>query len=277
MAKKKNAHHGGAWKVAYADFVTAMMALFMVLWISAQEPEIVLATSQYFKNPFLAAAAEATTGVMPFNNKRSAPNQDADRGSGGQQKDGGSEKAMKLTLLNSVAADFYRLLHLDDNLAEKPIDVEISADGLRVTLFNRGDKPLFVGDSATLTEWGSFVMQNLAWVIDHHRFKVVIDGHTRANVTYSRDDYSGWELSSDRALAARRALVHYAVDSAQIERVTGYGDTRPLPGLAPDAPANHRIALSLSLSTRSFKDLKLVEQPNVESPASPSTSARPTS
>lgn len=274
MAKKKGGHHGGAWKVAYADFVTAMMALFMVLWISAQEPEIVLATSQYFKNPFLAAAAEATSGVMPFNNKRSSPNQDAEKGSG---KEGGSEKAMKLTLLNSVAADFYRLLHLDDNLAEKPLDVEISADGLMVTIYNRGDKPLFVGDTAELTEWGSFVMQNLAWVIDHHRFKVVIDGHTRADVSYGRENYSGWELSSDRALAARRALVHYAVDARQIERVTGYGDTRPLAGQKPDAPANHRITLSLSLSSRAFKDLKLVEQQDRPAADTPPIKARPTS
>lgn len=258
MAKKKEAHHGGAWKVAYADFVTAMMALFMVLWISAQDPKIVLATSQYFKNPFIAAAADATSGVMPFNNTKSSPN---DGSNGGTDKERDSERKVKLTLLNSVAADFFRLLHLEENLAEKPVDVEITADGLRVTVFDRGTKPVFVGDTAELTEWGSFVMQNLAWVIDHHRFRVIVDGHTRGKLPLLRENYSTWELSSDRALAARRALVHYAVDPEQIERVTGYGDTRPIPGAPAEAEQNQRITLSLSLSTRALKDTKLVEQP----------------
>ncbi|PTX90918.1 flagellar motor protein MotB [Opitutus sp. ER46] len=260
MAKKKDAHHGGAWKVAYADFVTAMMALFLVLWICAQEPNIVLATSQYFKNPFLATAADATSGVLPFNNKRSTPNTSSGEESG-TQKEKENQQNVKLTLLNSVAADFYRLLHLEENMAEAPIDVEITADGLRVTVFDRGRKPLFVSDTAELTEWGRFVMQNLAWVIDRHRFRVVIDGHTRSGIVATKPDYSAWELSSDRALAARRALVHYAVDDDLIERVTGYGDTHPVPGVARDAEANQRITVSLSLSTRSLRDTKLVEQP----------------
>jgi chemotaxis protein MotB len=268
MAKKKEAHHGGAWKVAYADFVTAMMALFMVLWISAQDPKIVIATSQYFKNPFLAAAADATSGVLPYNNKRSAPNDTTTAQQTGSEKEKGSDKAMKLTLLNSVAADFYRLLHLDENLSEKPIDVEVSADGLKVTVYDRGNKPLFSDESAELTDWGLFVMQNLAWIIDHHRFRVVIDGHTRAKMTFKREGYTSWDLSAERALAARRALVHYAVEDALIERVAGYGDTKPLPNAPADSPANQRITLSLSLSTRSLKDMKLVEQPAGAKPTS---------
>ncbi len=258
MAKKKEAAHGGAWKVAYADFVTAMMALFMVLWISAQDPKIVLATSQYFKNPFLATAADATSGVMPFNNSKTSPNDGTEKG---KEKERDSERKVKQVLLNSVAADFYRLLHLEENLAEKPIDLEITGDGLRVTVYDRGSKPVFKADTAELTEWGSFVMQNLAWVIDHHRFRVIVDGHTRGKLVLDRENYTTWELSSDRALAARRALVHYAVDPAQIERVAGYGDTRPVPGVPIESEQNQRITLSLSLATRSLKDTKIVEQP----------------
>jgi len=265
---KKAAHHGGAWKVAYADFVTAMMALFMVLWISAQDPKIVIATSQYFKNPFLAAAADATSGVLPYNNKRSSPNNANSTGMGAD-KEKSSEQAMKMTLLNSVAADFYRLLHLDENLAEKPIEVEISADGLRVTVFDRSNKPLFVDDTAELTAWGSFVMQNLAWVIDHHRFRVVIDGHTRTKLNLTRENYTAWELSADRANAARRALVHYAVDEGQIERVVGYGDTQPIPGIAPDSQGNQRITLSLSLAAHSHQETKPVEHPAKSASAAP--------
>src|SRR2546423_11673691 len=103
--KKAAAHHGGAWKVAYADFVTAMMALFMVLWISAQDPEIVIATSKYFQNPF-HSAMDATSGVMPFNSNKSTQGQGREPGT---EKEQDHNKQVNLTFLNSVAADFTRL------------------------------------------------------------------------------------------------------------------------------------------------------------------------
>jgi chemotaxis protein MotB len=260
MAAKKEAAHGGAWKVAYADFVTAMMALFMVLWISAQDPKIVIATSKYFQNPF-HSATQATSGVLPFNNEKATHGQSADEG-GEKEKD--ATKQIKLTFLNTVAADFYRLLHLDENLAQKPIDIQVTTDGLRITLFDRAQQPLFVGNTAQLTEWGTFVLQNMAWEIDRHQFRVVIDGHTRAKLEFKdpKPDYGAWDLSTDRGQAARRVLVHYAVDEALIDRVSGYGDTRPLGDEPPESESNQRITLSLTLKSKdTFKDRKLVDKP----------------
>jgi chemotaxis protein MotB len=246
MAKKKAAaHHGGAWKVAYADFVTAMMALFMVLWISAQDQEILIATSQYFQNPFRSQLT-ATSGVLPFNSNQSNKSQSESQG---QDKD--SKKAqIEMTFLNTVAADFYRLLNLDKDLAEKPLDIQVTSDGLRITLFDRIRQPLFVGDTAEFTEWGTFVMQNLSWAVERHQFRVTIDGHTRSNLTLKDPKYSPWELSADRANAARRSLVHYAVDPSAIERITGYADTRPIAGELPESESNQRITLSLALSSK---------------------------
>lgn len=244
MAKKKAAaHHGGAWKVAYADFVTAMMALFMVLWISAQDEKILIATSQYFQNPF-RAPMNATSGVMPFNsNKTTTSHGDGE----GAEKDA-RRKQIEMTFLNSVAAEFYRLLNLDKDLANKPIDIQVTSDGLRITLFDRARKPLFVTDTAEFTEWGTFVMQNLSWMVDRHGFRVTIDGHTRTGMKLSRENYSSWELSADRANAARRTLVHYAVEPSAIERITGYADTRPLEGESIDSESNGRITLSLAVA-----------------------------
>ena len=243
MAKKKAAaHHGGAWKVAYADFVTAMMALFMVLWISAQDQKIVIATSQYFQNPFRAPMS-ATSGVLPLNTNQ--PNQYE-----GSDKDA-KRKQIEMTFLNTVASEFYRLLNLDKDLKEKPMDIQVTTDGLRITLFDRDRQPLFVGNTAEFTEWGTFVMQNLSWTIDRHHFRVTVDGHTRSNLDLGRTDYTSWELSADRANSARRNLVRYAVDPSQIERVTGYADTRPLTGEKPEAEANQRVTLSLALSDKS--------------------------
>src|SRR4051794_37295550 len=167
------AGHGGAWKVAYADFVTAMMALFMVLWISAQDKEILIATSQYFQNPF-RSPMDATSGVLPFNNNKTSSSQGRDSGT---EKEQDRNKQIQMTFLNSVAADFYRLLQLDESLAGKPIDIQVTTDGLRVTLFDRAKRPLFERETTNFTEWGTFVMQNMAWMIERHGFNVTIDGH----------------------------------------------------------------------------------------------------
>lgn len=266
MARKKAAaHHGGAWKVAYADFVTAMMALFMVLWISSQDQKILIATSKYFQNPF-HSPMNASSGVMPFNSNKSTNSQGRDNG---DEKETSRDKQVQLTFLSSVAADFYRLLHLDDDMAGKPIDIQVTTDGLRVTLFDRAKRPVFVGDTTEFTEWGNFVMQSLAWNIDHHHFRVAIDGHTRLRPQPDNPDYSNWELSADRANAARRSLVHYAVDAAQIERVTGYADTKPIPGLAPESEGNQRVTFSLTLTTKpKLKDKVLVDNPIPVTPTS---------
>jgi len=258
MAKKAAAHHGGAWKVAYADFVTAMMALFMVLWISAQDEKILIATSKYFQNPF-HSPMNATSGVLPFNSNKTSQSEGKEAGTEQEQD---RNKQIQMTFLNSVAADFYRLLHLDENFANKPIDIQVTTDGLRVTLFDRVKRPLFNKDSAEFTEWGTFALQNMAWTIDRHHFRVAIDGHAHPSADFKREDYSSWELSSDRANAARRVLVHYAVEADQIERVTGYADTKPLPGEPLDSESNQRITLSLTLTTKpGFKDSMLVDKP----------------
>jgi len=250
MAKKKEAHHGGAWKVAFADFMTAMMALFLVLWISAQDEKILIATSQYFQNPF-NSPMDNTSGVMPFNSNKSTTSVGKDAG---DAKEIDKKKQIEMTFLNSVAADFYRLLHLDQSLEDKPIDIQVTSDGLRVTLFDRAKRPLFVPDTTDFTEWGRYVMQSLAWTIERHHFRVSIDGHTSQHGPAKSPDYSAWELSADRANAARRSLVHYAIDEKTIERVTGYAATRPLPGETPDAEANERVTLSLTLTSKVPED-----------------------
>jgi chemotaxis protein MotB len=247
MAKKKEApHHGGAWKVAYADFVTAMMALFMVLWISAQDNKILIATSLYFQNPF-HSPMEATSGVLPFNSNKTTHSEGKEQG---DAKDQSNTKQIQMTFLNSVASDFYRLLHLDESLEDRPIDIQVTSDGLRINLFDRARRPLFKNDSAEFTDWGKFMMQNLAWMVDRHHFRVTIDGHTRTPAAPPPSDDTGWELSSARANAARHFLVYYAVDPGLIERVTGYADTQPLPNEAPGSESNQRVTLSLTLTPR---------------------------
>lgn len=250
MARKKKAeHHGGAWKVAYADFVTAMMALFMVLWICAQDKKILLATAKYFQNPF-NTPLEKSSGIMEFNADRPRQGSGEEDGKNQDTPKMTDPKAVDLQFLNAVAKDFYRLLNMEEDLAAKPIDIQVTSDGMRINLFDRARKPLFKDNTAEFTEWGSYMMQSLAWLIDRHKFRVVIEGHTRSGLQFTGKDYSMWELSVDRANASRRALTYYAVDSALIDRISGYGDTRPVPGEPADSESNQRVTLSLSVGKR---------------------------
>ena len=240
MAKKKaEAHHGGAWKVAYADFVTAMMALFMVLWICSQDKKILLATSKYFKQPF-NAMNDRSIGIMPGKQG----------GSKGEDQAADKTTAANLAFLNALASELNRMLSVHDVSEEKPVDMEVTSDGLKITLYDRTKRAIFKKGTAEITEWGSLVLQNLAWLIERNALKVFIDGHaaTGGEPTNGSADYGSWELTADRANAARRLLVKYAVNPKEIERVTGYADTKPLPNTPRDSQSNERITVSLATS-----------------------------
>lgn len=245
MAKKKKAdeHHGGAWKVAYADFVTAMMALFMVLWISAQDQEILIATSQYFQSPF-NSPMDNTSGVLPFQSNATP------RGDTGSNASGRPDNAIQTQALKELAKQFMKMMNVSQDDPNSSIYVEVTSDGLRVTLFDKNNQPLFEKDKPEFTEWGSMMMQNLAWLIDRQKLAVVVEGHARQGIDTAKPNYNEWDLSTDQANATRRALTYYAVDPKRIERVSGYGDSRPVKGAAPAAERNQRIVLSLSLLDR---------------------------
>lgn len=242
MAKKHAAHHGGAWKVAYADFVTALMALFMVLWISSQNVEIRKATSKFFQDPY-NAFPERSSGMMSAQVA----------GARNDESHTDPSAPANMGFLQAVSKELYRLVNVEEKQEDKPIDIQITSDGLRINLYNRAAKPLFVKDSSEFTEWGTFVNQTLAWIIDRYDFKVFIDGHTPKGRGSLRKDYGSWELSADRANASRRALQRYAVEPQLFERVSGFGDTVPMPNTLPESDSNDRMTISLSAQQGSRK------------------------
>ena len=243
MAKKHAAHHGGAWKVAYADFVTALMALFMVLWISGQNIEIRKATSKFFQDPY-NALPERSSGAMSAQIA----------GARNDESHTDPTAPANMGFLQAIAKELYRLVNVEEKQEDRPVDIEVTSDGLRINLYNRAAKPLFKKDSSEFTDWGGFVVQTVAWLIDRYNFKVYIDGHVPSGREPLRKDYGSWELSADRANASRRALQHYAVDGRLIERVAGYGDTAPLPNSVPESDSNERITISLSAQQQTFKE-----------------------
>lgn len=266
MAKKKDAHHGGAWKVAFADFMTAMMALFLVLWISAQDKEILIATSQYFQSPF-NSPLDNTSGVLPFESNSSPKGEEGGKGN--------NQAVVDMNSLQALAREFYRLLNVSENDPDSALNVEVTSNGLRVTLFDRTSQPLFVKDTAEFTEWGNMIMQNLAWLIDRQNFRIVVAGHARAGVVTDRPNYTDWDLSTDQAQATRRLLTYYAVDSSRFEQLTGYGSTKPMQGQMPDAVRNQRIVLSLSMASRPSDVRDSIAKPPRVTPEEKSTTPPP--
>jgi len=234
---------GGAWKVAYADFITAMMALFMVLWILGSEEELLEQLQEYFRNP--PSPFDQNSGKFPVEVGEFSGH------SSSEAKEAFFER-VDPAVLQSMVNEFYRILDMeaDADLAP-PVEVTVVSDGLRVILFDRRDSPLFEDGRIELTPWGEFLSQNLAWLISRYPFEVVVESHSgerdAAFATEWSSDYGPWEITTDRANELRRRLQYYSNSDLVVRRVSGYGETVPLEGANDRGRTNQRITLSLSL------------------------------
>jgi chemotaxis protein MotB len=242
---KKSGHHGGAWKVAYADFTTAMMALFMVLWLTAQDVKIKEAVARAFAHPF-SSLTKGSSGIVP------------------QQKNAGSEtprssKDPKAQTVYASVVDMNFLKQLNQELMkqlpqeeeeERTVELELTPEGLRVTVFDRTRKPVFEVNSVQLTEYGNWVFSTLAWVVSRYsNFTIELEGHTERGRVMPRPDYGNWELTADRANAARRKLLRHGVQEIQIRKVAGFADTQPRLDVSPENEMNRRVTVMLKVQT----------------------------
>jgi chemotaxis protein MotB len=237
MSKKKgHAHHGGSWKVAYADFVTAMMALFLCLWLTAQDTKIKDAVERAFTNPFSSVTKEST-GIIPNKDKTASEKQ------AGQFQ---SVSAVEMETMRHVSDDLQKLLQQQQD--ESSVKIELTPDGLRINIFDRSHKPVFEPDTDTFTPYGSWVFSTLAWEIARYTtFKIELEGHTETTVDTGREAVNKWELSTERANAARRKVVQSGVQANQICKVSGYADTAPMPDNPPEAEINRRVTVMLKM------------------------------
>jgi chemotaxis protein MotB len=237
MSKKRHPHHGGSWKVAYADFVTAMMALFLCLWLTAQDTKIKDAVERAFTNPFSSVTKESV-GIIPNKEKTAS-----DKQAGKFQ----SVSAVEMETMRHVSEDLTKLLQQQDE-TESSVKIEVTPDGLRINIFDRSHKPIFEPDTDTFTQYGGWVFSTLAWEISRYKaFKIELEGHTETHVQPGRESLSKWELSTERANAARRKVVQSGVDDGQICKVSGYADTAPMPDFPPEAEINRRVTVMLKL------------------------------
>jgi chemotaxis protein MotB len=225
IIKKKGGHgghHGGAWKVAYADFVTAMMALFIVLWLLNSSKQIQEAVGGYFKDPTGTSKKVGSNMVGTGENFLLS-------------KDNMPKLKEQLQEAMKQSTDFTKL--------KDHIEMTVTTEGLRIELTESEKGTFFDSGSAKLNKDGAEILIILAQEMGKLPNKLSIEGHTDSKPYAASATYSNWELSTDRANAARRVMQANGVRSDQITQVRGFADQRLRKADAPLDPANRRISL----------------------------------
>lgn len=260
IKKGGHGHHGGAWKVAFADFVTAMMAFFMLMWLlSSTTVEQRVAVSAYFNDPLATTglsgngagnpALTGGAGILegqgenPFTSQ--STNQDNTTTSGPTEQE--LEDADKL--------DRARMIKMMDELKEvvdagkglkdfaDQVLFDITPEGLRIQIVDKENRAMFNQGSALLQDYTADILHEIVKVISEAPNRISVSGHTDAT-PYSMDgDYGNWELSADRANAARRELLAGGLPEEKIGRVVGLGSSDLLDTSQPRAPINRRISI----------------------------------
>jgi len=221
-AAAHGAHHGGAWKVAYADFVTAMMALFIVLWMMNASKQIQNAIGGYFKDP------RGTAKMV------------------GTNKDGSGEYvALKKEDMEKLKEELQQTIHhIDpDNKLKDRIEITVTQEGLRIEMMESANATFFeLGDTKPTPELNN-LLQVLSQELGKLPNKVSIEGHTDSKPFSSDRKYDNWDLSTDRANEARRMMQEYGVRSDQVMQVRGFADQHLRLPQQPDDASNRRISV----------------------------------
>jgi chemotaxis protein MotB len=216
--------HGGAWKVAYADFVTAMMALFIVLWLLSSSEQVQKAVGGYFTDPS-GQGKELGNGL---------------RGAGGESLTVRESDMSKLKeKLDQAVKQTAPLQKIKEHVV-----MTVTGEGLRVELSEGNQGSFFFESGSPLPSgYGKELLSTLAAEIGKLPNTVVIEGHTDAHSFSGKKDYSNWELSTDRANSARRWMEGNGMRPDQVIQVRGYADQRPRNPADPEDPSNRRITL----------------------------------
>jgi chemotaxis protein MotB len=241
-------HHGGAWKVAYADFVTAMMALFIVLWLLNTNKKIQEAIGGYFKDPTgkskMIGTSMQGTGQSFTLSKDDMP----------RLKDELQKTVRQL-------ADFDKL--------KDHVEMTVTAEGLRIELTESEVGTFFESGSPTPTSNGRELLIALAKELGKLPNQISIEGHTDAKPFAGNGNYGNWELSADRANAARRLMQENGVSTNQVIQIRGYADQQLRKPDAPEDPSNRRISLIVQYMDPQ-KDGESDVSPATRTPATPS-------
>lgn len=230
---KHGGHHGGAWKVAYADFVTAMMAFFLVMWIVAQSDRVKESVGGYFRDP---AGFAKNAGLGIFKGEAQQPRAEEETRRKHQM-----ETEKHLADAGKAIVKAFSEMGLSE--VSDRIEVEMTNEGLRIQLMESGDSTFFDLGSASLAPSGVNVISTIGRIIAPLSYEVILEGHTDSRQYVRSDVYSNWELSSDRANTARRLLEKSGVAPRRFAEIRGFADNRLRHPDDPEDPRNRRIAI----------------------------------
>lgn len=253
--------HGGAWKVAFADFVTAMMAFFLLLWLlGSTTKEQKGAISKYFQDPGGALVGDGGVNAslielgepkLPTTQETPeviAPGAQADTELEGDNEEEALQRKLEQEEQAQLEALKEQLMEMvESNMAftdfKDQVLIDITPEGLRIQIVDKDKRPMFDSGSAQMQYYSIAILQNLAKLISQVPNRISITGHTDSTLFYDQPEYSNWELSADRANAARRALVRGGVPDTQIARVEGFSDSLLFNEADASDPINRRIAI----------------------------------
>jgi chemotaxis protein MotB len=264
IKKVVGGHHGGAWKIAYADFVTAMMAFFLLMWLLGSTTRGDLkGISDYFKTP-LKVALFGGTGSGDSSSIIKGGGQDLTR-STGQVKEGELPPIKKIINLKAAPEDFLRLERLKEiaklktlkSSIERVIDttpnlqkfrnqilIDMTTEGLRIQIVDKKNRPMFKSGSAQLESYTREILHAIGKMLNQVPNKISLSGHTDAAAYIGGSKgYSNWELSADRANASRRELIAGGMAPDKIVRVVGLSSSVLFDKKDPLNPVNRRISL----------------------------------
>ena len=265
IVKKKaaaHAHHGGAWKVAYADFVTAMMAFFLVMWLVGSSPQIKAGVGGYFRDPI--GGLDGGKGVLPGSDSIDVPKPQ------GPIDSAEAERARLEAVVESIREV------MDANPAfqglKDQVEFTVTPEGLRIDLIEKSESSFFDSGSASLRGESEKLLAAIAKELGPIHHDLDIEGHTDSAQYTLNDKYSNWELSADRANAARRVIERNGVEPKQIVGVKGLADRELRVPENPLDPRNRRVSIMVK-SPVIAKNGTMPAPPAAEPPAAASEHA----
>jgi chemotaxis protein MotB len=257
---KKGGHHGGSWKIAYADFVTAMMAFFLLMWLLGLMNKYQLeGVAEYFKKPLKEAFTHESNqrgmGKNKDKEKFTEKYTEKEKEKAFVKADNPNDKMTDKQMSGQTAVPFKSIQEIKRDLETKlekdpemrqyknQLNFQVTADGLKIELKDLENKPMFTKGRTDFEAYAKNIISWLSQQVNQYPNRVVIIGHTDALPYAETMHYSNWELSADRANATRRALIQAGLQKDKIIRVIGVSDTELLDKQHGINPSNRRIEI----------------------------------